>query len=85
MQNDTKKQKKKAPVLCTAVVIGIMLVYLAVILFTLVSEAYGQLLAFAFLLIYGGLIVAVICGVIAALRQRLKEIEGGEEEDAKIY
>jgi len=43
------------------------------------------LFALIFLLLYGGLIVAVVFGVIAALRQRLKEIEGGEEEDAKKY
>lgn len=37
------------------------------------------------LIVYGLLIVAVILGVLAALRQRLKEIESGEEEDAKQY
>ena len=43
------------------------------------------LTAFNFLLIYGGVIVAAIVGVVAALRQRLQEIESGEEEDAKQY
>ena len=45
----------------------------------------AQIMGAFFLLLYGGLIVAVVFGVIAALRQRLKEIEGGEEEDAKKY
>ncbi len=85
MQNDTKKSKKKAPIICAAVVIGLLGIFLATILFPLIGEVYGQLLAVGFLLVYGLAIVAVIFGVLAALRQRLKEIEDGEEEDAKKY
>ena len=54
-------------------------------LFPLIGEVMGKALAVGFLLIYGGVIVAAIVGVVAALRQRLQEIEGGEEEDAKQY
>ena len=32
-----------------------------------------------------GGIIAVIFGILAALRQRLKEIESGEEEEARKY
>ncbi len=85
MQNGTKNSKKNAPIICAAVVIGLLGIFLATILFPLIGEVYGQLLAVGFLAIYGGVIVAVILGVLAALRQRLKEIEGGEEEDAKKY
>ena len=81
MQNDTKRSKKKAPIICAAVVIA----FLATILFPLIGEVMGEALAVGFLLIYGGVIVAAIVGVVAALRQRLREIEGGEEEDAKQY
>lgn len=41
--------------------------------------------AVLFLLIYGVLGGAVVIGVMLALRQRLKEIEGGEEDDAAQY
>ena len=41
--------------------------------------------AILFLLIYGVLGGAVTVGVILALRQRLKEIKGGEEDDAAQY
>jgi len=85
MQNDIKIQKKKGPVICASVVIGLLGIILATVLFLLIGETYGELLAVGFLLIYGGLIVAVILGVLLALRQRLKEIKGGEEEDAKQY
>jgi len=77
--------KKKAPIICAAVVIGLMLVYLAVIMYGIIGEAEGEVFAIGFLLIYGAVIVAAIVGVVLALRQRLKEIEGGEEEDAKKY
>ena len=50
-----------------------------------VREAYGDGIAIGFLAVYGLVLVAVIVGVLAALGQRLKEIEGGEEEDAKKY
>jgi len=85
MQNDTKTNKKKAPIICAVVVIAFLGIFLATILFPLIGETMGEALAVGFLLIYGGLIVAAIIGIIAALRQRLKEIEGGEEEDAKQY
>ena len=77
--------RKKAPVICALVVIALMLVYLAVIMYGIIGEAKGEALATGFLLIYGAVIIAVIVGVILALRQRLREIEGGEEEDAKKY
>ena len=43
------------------------------------------LAAILFLLIYGVLGGAVVVGVVLALRQRLREIEGGEEDDAAQY
>lgn len=85
MQDTTKNSKKKAPIICAAVVIGLLGIFLATILFPLIGEVYGELLAVGFLLIYGLGIIAVIIGVLVALRQRLKEIESGEEEDARKY
>lgn len=85
MQNTTRKSKKKAPIICAAVIIGILAIYLAVVLFLIMGAAYGEWIAVGFLLVYGLLIAAVIVGILAALRQRLKEIESGEEEDAKQY
>ena len=83
MQETTKK--KKAPILCAAIIIAALAIFLACIVFPLLSGALGQWIAVGILLLYGGLIVAVIVGVVMALRQRLREIDGGEEEDAKKY
>ena len=85
MQNDIKKHKKKAPIICAIIVISLLSIFLATILLPLIGEVYGEMLALGLLLIYGALIIAVILGILFALRQRLKEIEGGEEEDAKKY
>ena len=83
MQRNT--DKKTAAFICAAVVIALMLGYLAVIMYGIIGEAKGEMLAVAFLLVYGAVILAVILGVILALRQRFREIEGGEEDEAKKY
>lgn len=83
MQETTKR--KKAPILCAAIIIGVLAIFLACIAFPLLGSAFGEWMAMGILLLYGGVIVAVIVGVVLALRQRLREIEGGEEEDAKKY
>ena len=83
MRNTT--DKKRGAIACAVLGIGFFAVILAVILVPLVGEAYGDLMAWFFLLIYGGIILAIILGIAAALRQRLRELESGEEEDARKY
>ena len=83
MRNTTDKQR--GAIACAALGIGFFSVILAVILVPLVGEAYGDVMVWIFLLVYGGIILAIILGIAAALRQRLRELESGEEEDAKQY
>ena len=83
MRNTT--DKKRGAIACAAVGIGFFVVMLAVLLFSLVADAYADWVGWAVLLIYGAIILAVILGIAAALRQRLRELEKGEEEDAKKY
>ena len=83
MRNTT--DKKRGAIACAAVGIGFFVVMLAVLLFSQVADAYADWVAWAVLLIYGAIILAVILGIAAALRQRLRELEKGEEEDAKKY
>ena len=80
-----KEDKKRGSILSAVVIISILAVFVGFILFPLISEMGGMLFAAVILLLYAGGIVAVIFGIIAALRQRLEEIEGGEEEEAKKY
>ena len=80
-----KEDKKRGAVISAVVIISVLAVFVGFILFPLISEMGGMLFAAAILLLYAGGIIAVIFGVIAALKQRLAEIEGGEEEEAKKY
>lgn len=83
MRDTTKK--KRGAVVSAAVIVGMVGLILAAVLVPLIREVYGEGIAVGFLVAYGLALVAVIVGVLAALGQRLKEIEGGEEEDAKKY
>ena len=81
----SKENKKRASILSAVVIIAVLAVFVGFILFPLISEMGGLLFAVMILLVYAGGIVAVIFGILAALRQRLREIESGEEEEAKQY
>lgn len=54
-------------------------------LYGLLMEAFLPLVAAVILVIYGLAILAIMVGVVIALHQRLKELEGGEEADARKY
>jgi len=86
MPNTTDKHKKKiAPILCAAVFILFFLVYLAILFTPMIGASVGGGAVVIFLLLVVALIGAMIVGVVLALRQRLQEIEGGEEDEAKQY
>ena len=80
-QND----KKRGAVISAVVIISILAVFVGFILFPLISEMGGMLFAVILLMLYIAGILAVIFGVIAALKERLEEIESGEEEEARKY
>ena len=81
----SKEDKKRGAVISAVIIITMLAVFVGCILFPLVSEMGGVFFAVMLLMLYIAGILAVIFGVIAALKQRLEEIEGGEEEEAKKY
>ena len=83
--SETKKDKKQASIASAVVIIVLLAMFVGFILFPLISEMGGVFFAVMLLMLYVAGILAVIFGVIAALRERLKEIESGEEEEAKKY
>lgn len=86
MPDTTKKNSKKnAPMLCAIIMIALLATFIGVIIFPLLGESYGNAAVIGFLVVYSLIIMAIIVGILVALHQRLKEIEGGEEEDAKQY
>lgn len=80
-----KNTKKRGAIISASVVIGFFLLYLGGVLFSIVSDALGDIVGIIALVIFAGLILATVFGVLKALRQRLREIDSGEEEDAKQY
>lgn len=77
--------KKIAPILCALAVVLLLVGYIALLVTALRGDDAGLPLAVVIGILYGVPILAVIFGVIAALRQRLREIDGGEEDEAKKY
>ena len=80
-----KEEKKRGAVISAVIIITMLAVFVGCILFPLISEMGGVFFAVMLLMLYIAGILAVIFGIIAALKQRLDEIEGGEEEEAKKY
>ena len=85
MRNNTSKKKIAAVVVAILVLlyVGPMVgMVLAAIIGLSKTLEWGIL---PFLLMYAVFGGAVLAGVLIALAQRLREIDGGEEEDAKKY
>ena len=80
-----KEDKKRGAVISAVIIITMLAVFVGFILFPLISEMGGVFFAVMLLMLYIAGILAVIFGILAALKQRLEEIESGEEEEAKKY
>ena len=85
LKDNKRSQKKAGALICAAVIIALLSVFLAVMIFPLLTVGVGETAAVGIIVFYGIVILAVIIGVIAALIERLREINGGEEEEAKKY
>lgn len=81
-----KNTKKKFPAILSALIIVIMLLaFLLVFVIALKSEEPENAALWTIIVLYGIPIAAIMIGIIFALRQRIKEIDSGEEENAKQY
>ena len=81
MQGNT--EKKKGAVIAAVAMIAIVLVFVGALAVLLLGEEDLFAESIAWLYIIGG--VAVVIGVLVALRQRFAEIHRGEEDEAKKY
>ncbi len=81
MQGNT--EKKKGAVIAAVAMIAIVLVFVGALAVLLLGEEDLFADSIAWLYIIGG--VAVVIGVLVALRQRFAEIHRGEEDEAKKY
>ena len=85
MQKNINKSKKTAPIICALFFTVFLSLVLAWIIFPLIKNLWNLSVAVAFLGVYGLLVVGMIVGIFMALVQRLREIDSGEEEEAKKY
>lgn len=87
MRSSSDVKKRRGALLSALVVLLWLAGLVAVVVFAAVEAAReGAIGAGALLvLLYGTLGGAAMVGILIALRQRLQEIEGGEEDDAAQY
>ena len=84
MQKNTRK--KIAPVVVAVLVVAYIAPLLAMVAYAAgLLGAEGGWGVLPFLLLYAAVGGAVIVGVLAAMAQRLREIDGGEEDEASKY
>ena len=81
---DKRNRKKIAPWIVALVFIAFFGIYIGVLIF---AQLQAREAPFAVVLmgVYIVVLAAMIIGIILALRQRLKEIDGGEEDEALQY
>lgn len=78
---EKKTKKKIAPIISTVLVILFSLAYVVTFILLAVEEIIIVPLAVVFIVVY----LTVCIGVIAALRERIKEINGGLEDATFKY
>ena len=84
MQKNTSK--KISPVIVTIIVVLCIAPVVCLIAFIAgVAASEGFVAALPFLLLYALIGGAVIVGIVRAMTQRLREIDGGEEDEASKY
>lgn len=84
MQKNTRK--KIAPVVVAVLVVAYIAPLLAMVAYAAgLLGAEGGWGVLPFLLLYAAVGGAVIVGVLSAMAQRLREIDGGEEDEASKY
>lgn len=81
MNVEQTDKKRKAPIISTIVMIILMIIVIGFVLWA----AKVDPLPMPVLLFIIAMPVAVIIGVLLALKQRMKQIEGGEEDAARKY
>lgn len=78
---DKKSKKKIAPIIITIAVILFSIAYISLFVVLAVSSPELIIMSAIAIVIY----LSVCVGIILALRERLKEINGGEEDEAIKY
>lgn len=84
MPGNTKGKGRLAVVVTAVGTVASALLFFGSLLWVMLEEEPVPAVV-GIMVVYAVLGVAIIVGVLRAMVQRLKEIEGGEEEDARKY
>ena len=84
MQNDTKGKRMLGAALSALVMGGLMLVITLCMLFDYFSVG-GSTAETVVILLSAVVFLAIVVGVLIAFLQRRREIQGGEEDEARKY
>ena len=86
MRSNTEKRRDcLAPVLAALATVAVVLIFVGTLLWTFLAAGGMDTIGVGIMAVYVLIGLAVIGGVLAAMVQRLREIAGGEEEDARKY
>ena len=87
MRSDSDREKRHGAILSAVVVLLWLAGLVALIVFAAIEAARDGAAGVGALLVlmYGTAGGAAVVGILLALRQRLREIDGGEEDDASQY
>ncbi len=83
--NTEKRPGRLAPVLAALATVAVVLIFVGTLLWTFLAAGGMDTIGVGIMAVYVLIGLAVIGGVLAAMVQRLREIAGGEEEDARKY
>ena len=83
--NTEKRPARRAPVLAALATVAVVVIFVGTLLWTFLAAGGMDTIGVGIMAVYVLIGLAVIGGVLAAMVQRLREIAGGEEEDAKKY
>lgn len=84
MPGNTKRRGRLAVVVTAVGTVTVALLFFGSLLWVMLEEEPIPAVV-GIMVVYAVLGVAIIVGVLRAMVQRLKEIQGGEEEDARKY
>lgn len=84
MRKNTKSSGRTAAIVAALGTTVVVLLFFGSVLWVMLEE--GPIpAAVGIMIVYAVLAVAIVLGVLRAMVQRLREIQGGEEEDARKY
>lgn len=84
MQKNTKSSGRTAAIAAALGTTVVVLLFFGSVLWVMLEEGPVPA-AVGIMIVYAALAVAIVVGVLRAMVQRLHEIQGGEEEDARKY